>query len=116
MLDKDAKQHLRQAHLGTFEIQTIKKIAECGGEIDWFPARFKQVTSENLDVMVAKGYLEFINAVTRRRIDLPIGPNIERVVALHGSRIRLRFTDEGRALASHFEAMDVKPKVIINQV
>lgn len=111
MTDRHALGHLRQVQLTTFEIKTLAQLALQGGEVDWFPLRVKALTNQLLDHMVSKRLVEFISPTSRLVISQAIAPATSSIVAAHGGRIRLRMTDEGRAVNAQLEAMSMRPKI-----
>lgn len=102
---------LRQVGLTAFEIKTIGELVKQGGEVAWYPERVKPITNEMIDAMMQKGivYLESPSGGI-----VPIGmipAAIGKVIALHGSRLRLRLTDQGRGIAAQLETMMAAPKL-----
>lgn len=111
MADKHALEHIRQVQLSTFEIKTLGLISQKAGEIDWFPDQVKPVVNQCIDVMRdPKGLVELRDA-NGNAIEIALDGNVGRLIMRHGSRLRLRLTDQGRAIAAQLDAMLAKPKL-----
>jgi DNA-binding MarR family transcriptional regulator len=86
--------HLRQVGLTLPEVKTLSLLAQNGGEQRW--------------------YGEGVRPETQAMIDVLIGKNLVELVERYGKAIFLRLTDQGRSVATQLEAMNVAPKVIVN--
>ncbi len=111
MTDRHALDHLRQARLTTVEIKTIGLLVQRGGEIDWFPLVVKPLTNQCIDGMISKQLVCLLDARTRLVITKTLAASASSIVAEHGSHVRLRLTDQGRAVAAQLEAMEMRPKL-----
>lgn len=109
-----ALDHLRQVRLSPIEIKMLGQLAVQGGEGDWWPMADKpavQDINRCLDLMVSKHLVEFISPSTRVVITQSLAPSPVPIVSAHGSRIRVRLTDGGRAVCAQLDAMSMRPKV-----
>jgi len=90
---------LQAVGLTEFDENVFKNLAANAGEIEWYPETKKPLVNELIDVLVRKRLLEITNA--SRTLVIPQGAipaSVGGVVNQYGSRLRMRLTDEGRAV------------------
>jgi len=86
--------HLRQVGLSLAEVKTLGTLAENGGEVRWYGEKVRPETNQMIDVLVSK--------------------NLVQLDKRFGGAVYLRLTDQGRSVAAQLEAMNVKPKVVVD--
>jgi len=103
--------HLRHVALSAFDVQMIGLLARSGGEQPWYPERNAADKRELV--------IQMMNSLAQRGLILIMkGAGLVIVTSVmttdHGLFV-LRLTDEGRAVATQLEAMQIAPKIEVVQ-